>query len=70
MIDRLKNMSEDNLKNKFFFLIDIVPYSQHNLFFVSLGLIFTTQVEAFSNDIDNLTLPISLFPFLYVCKTY
>ncbi|CAF0761232.1 unnamed protein product [Rotaria sordida] len=48
---------------------DIIPYSQYNLFFVSLGLLFTTQIEAFSHDIDNLTLPISLFPFLYACKT-
>lgn len=52
-----------------FFLVDMIPYSQRNLFFISLGLIFTTQTEAFSQDIDNLTLPISLFPFLYACKT-
>jgi hypothetical protein len=51
------------------FCLDIIPYSQYNLFFVSMGLLFTTQVEAFSHDIDNLTLPIVLFPFLYACKT-
>ncbi|UJR35657.1 hypothetical protein I4U23_028407 [Adineta vaga] len=50
--------------------LDIIPYSQYNLLFVSLGLLFTTQLEAFSHDIDNLTLPICLFPFLYACKTY
>lgn len=49
--------------------VDMIPYSQRNLFFISLGFIFTTQTEAFSRDIDNLTLPISLFPFLYACKT-
>lgn len=49
--------------------LDIIPYSQYNLIFVSLGLLFTTQLEAFSHDIDNLILPISLFPFLYACKT-
>lgn len=49
---------------------NIIPYSRYNLIFVSLGLLFTTQLEAFSYDIDNLTLPISLFPFLYACKTY
>ncbi|CAF4530917.1 unnamed protein product [Rotaria socialis] len=49
---------------------DFIPYSQYNLLFVSLGLLFTTQTEAFSHDIDNLTLPICLFPFLYACKMY
>ncbi|CAF0958653.1 unnamed protein product [Adineta steineri] len=47
--------------------LDIIPYSQCDLLFVSLGLLFTTQIEAYSHDIDNLTLPISLFPFLYTC---
>ncbi|CAM4878046.1 unnamed protein product [Rotaria socialis] len=51
-------------------IYDFIPYSQYNLLFVSLGLLFTTQTEAFSHDIDNLTLPICLFPFLYACKMY
>lgn len=52
------------------FPLDLAPYSLHNLFFVSLGLLLVTQVEAWSDDIDNLTLPITLFPFLYACETF
>nr|CAG4643430.1 EOG090X0BFL [Ilyocryptus agilis] len=50
--------------------LGVVPYSQVNLWFVSAGLLLITQVEAWSDDIDNLTLPIILFPFLYACETF
>lgn len=48
----------------------MIPYSQYNLILVSMGLLLSTQAEAFSDDIDNLTLPIILFPFLYACETF
>ena len=50
--------------------VEMVPYSQYSLVMVSLGLLFTTHVEAFSDDIDNLILPIILFPFLYISQTF
>ncbi|CAF1336396.1 unnamed protein product, partial [Didymodactylos carnosus] len=62
------------LLTQFFFVIwlwafDIIPYTRRNLILISTAITFSSQMEAFSRDIDNLTLPICLFPFLYMCDT-